>query len=50
VRLFGRAPGRFKEPKRHVLLSNGIVYTVDKADFSTCRKNGRQPVSCVFPD
>ena len=32
------------------LLPGSVVYTVDKADFSTYRKNGRQPVPCVFPD
>jgi uncharacterized protein len=32
------------------LLPGGVVYTVDKADFTTYRKNGRQPVPCVFPD
>jgi predicted nucleic acid-binding protein len=32
------------------LLPGSAVYTVDKADFSTYRKNGRQPVPCVFPD
>ena len=32
------------------LLPGSVVYTVDEADFSTYRKNGRQPVPCVFPD
>jgi predicted nucleic acid-binding protein len=32
------------------MLSGSVVYTVDKADFATYRKNGRQPVPCVFPD
>jgi predicted nucleic acid-binding protein len=32
------------------LLPGSVVYTVDRADFSTYRKNGRQPVPCVFPD
>ena len=32
------------------LLPGSVVYTVDKPDFSTYRKNGRQPVPCVFPD
>jgi uncharacterized protein len=32
------------------LLPGSVVYTVDKTDFSTYRKNGRQPVPCVFPD
>src|SRR5262249_54576374 len=32
------------------LISGSVVYTVDKADFSVYRKNGRQPVPCVFPD
>jgi uncharacterized protein len=32
------------------LLPGSVVYTVDKADFSTYRKHGRQPVPCVFPD
>ena len=32
------------------LLPGSVVYTVDKADFITYRKNGRQPVPCVFPD
>jgi uncharacterized protein len=32
------------------LIAGSVVYTVDKADFSTYRKNGRQPVPCVFPD
>jgi predicted nucleic acid-binding protein len=31
------------------LLPGSIVYTVDKSDFSIYRKNGRQPVPCVFP-
>jgi predicted nucleic acid-binding protein len=32
------------------LIPGSVIYTVDKADFSTYRKNGRQPVPCVFPD
>jgi predicted nucleic acid-binding protein len=32
------------------LLPGSVVYTVDKADFTTYRKNGRQPVPCIFPD
>lgn len=32
------------------LISGSVVYTVDKTDFITYRKNGRQPVPCVFPD
>jgi predicted nucleic acid-binding protein len=32
------------------LLPGSIVYTVDKSDFSIYRKNGRQPVPCVFPE
>jgi predicted nucleic acid-binding protein len=32
------------------LLPGSVVYTVDRTDFSTYRKNGRQPVPCVFPD
>jgi predicted nucleic acid-binding protein len=32
------------------LFSGSVVYTVDKADFSTYRKHGRQPVPCLFPD
>jgi len=32
------------------LLPGSVVYTVDRNDFSTYRKNGRQPVPCVFPD
>jgi uncharacterized protein len=32
------------------LLSGGVVYTVDREDFIVYRKNGRQPVPCVFPD
>ena len=32
------------------LLSGSVIYTVDRTDFSTYRKNGRQPVPCVFPD
>ena len=31
------------------LFSGSVVYTVDKADFSTYRKHGRQPVPCLFP-
>ncbi len=31
------------------LLPGSVVYTVDQADFSAYRKNGRQPVPCVFP-
>ena len=32
------------------LIPGSVVYTVDKADFITYRKNGRQPVPCMFPD
>ena len=32
------------------LLQGSVIYTVDKRDFQTYRKNGRQPVPCVFPD
>ena len=32
------------------LIPGSVVYTVDRTDFSTYRKNGRQPVPCVFPD
>jgi predicted nucleic acid-binding protein len=32
------------------LLPGSAVYTVDRADFAVYRKNGRQPVPCVFPD
>jgi predicted nucleic acid-binding protein len=32
------------------IIPGSVVYTVDKADFSTYRKNGRQPVPCLFPD
>jgi uncharacterized protein len=32
------------------LIPGSVVYTVDKSDFSTYRKHGRQPVPCVFPD
>jgi len=32
------------------LIPGSVVYTVDKAHFSTYRKHGRQPVPCVFPD
>ena len=32
------------------LLSGGVVYTVDQADFRVYRKHGRQPVPYVFPD
>ncbi len=32
------------------LLPGGVVYTVDRQDFAIYRKNGRQPVPCVFPD
>ena len=32
------------------LLPGSVVYTVDRADFSTYRKNRRQPVPCVFPN
>jgi uncharacterized protein len=31
------------------LLPGSVVYTVDRTDFSTYRKHGRQPVPCVFP-
>jgi predicted nucleic acid-binding protein len=32
------------------LLSGGVVYTVDRKDFKVYRKNGRQPLPCVFPN
>jgi len=32
------------------LLGGSVVYTVDKSDFLLYRKNGRQPVPCIFPD
>ena len=32
------------------LVSGSVVYTVDKKDFMVYRKNGRQPVPCIFPD
>lgn len=32
------------------ILSGGVVYTVDAQDFRIYRKNGRQPVPCIFPD
>jgi predicted nucleic acid-binding protein len=32
------------------LLSGSVVYTVDRTDFTTYRKHGRQPVPCIFPD
>jgi uncharacterized protein len=32
------------------ILPGAVVYTVDKRDFVIYRKNGRQPVPCVFPD
>ena len=32
------------------ILSGGVVYTVDRTDFTIYRKHGRQPVPCVFPD
>jgi len=31
------------------LLPGSVVYTVDKTDFASYRKNGRQPVPCIFP-
>lgn len=31
-------------------LPGGVVYTVDKEDFTIYRKNGHQPVPCVFPE
>ena len=31
------------------MLPGSTVYTVDRADFTVYRKNGRQPVPCVFP-
>jgi predicted nucleic acid-binding protein len=31
------------------LIPGGVVYTVDKADFSVYRKNTRQPIPCIFP-
>jgi predicted nucleic acid-binding protein len=30
------------------LLSDSVIYTVDKKDFSVYRKHGRQPVPCIF--
>ena len=32
------------------MLSGSIVYTVDERDFRVYRKNGRQPVPCIFPE
>jgi uncharacterized protein len=32
------------------IVPGAVVYTVDKRDFVVYRKNGRQPVPCVFPD
>lgn len=32
------------------LIPGSVVYTVDKTDFTVYRKNGRQPVPCLFPD
>ena len=32
------------------IMSGSVVYTVDRTDFTVYRKNGRQPVPCVFPD
>jgi len=32
------------------LLPGSVIYTVDRTDFQIYRKNGRQPVPCVFPD
>ena len=32
------------------LLHGSVIYTVDKTHFQSYRKNGRQPVPCVFPD
>jgi uncharacterized protein len=32
------------------ILPGAVVFTVDKRDFAIYRKNGRQPVPCVFPD
>jgi len=31
------------------LISGSVVYTVDHKDFMVYRKNGRQPVPCIFP-
>jgi len=31
------------------LVSGSVVYTVDKKAFMSYRKNGRQPVPCIFP-
>ncbi len=30
------------------LLSDSVIYTTDKKDFSVYRKHGRQPVPCIF--
>jgi predicted nucleic acid-binding protein len=27
----------------------GVIFTLDRADFTVYRKNGNQPVPCVFP-
>jgi predicted nucleic acid-binding protein len=32
------------------LMAGGVVYTVDKRDFSIYRKSNRQPVPCIFPN
>jgi len=32
------------------LLASNVVYTVDRTDFTTYRKHGRQPVPRVFPE
>ncbi len=32
------------------LLPGGVVYTVDRREFSIYRKTNRQPVPCLFPD
>ena len=31
------------------LMGGSVVYTVDEKAFSVYRKNGRQPIPCVFP-
>jgi uncharacterized protein len=31
------------------LFEDSVVYTVDKADFSTYRRHRRRPIHCVFP-
>ncbi len=32
------------------IFADGVVYTVDRKDFSVYRRNGRRPIRCVFPD